>query len=312
METFVDERTSNLLKKIENANTVPLRELPCTISGGSRTGADQVFVLKVLEDGRFETKDGRVVEIDHGIMRLPVYMTDFGRYSFHLSYDRAIICPYRVTHVGYSLLEESELKRTYPKAFSYLSMHRKELEARKESQAWYGFSAPGDFHIHDAAHIFVPRIVNRGLFARLPEKGQSDLCLMAGEGFVISVLDNSLSPYYVLALLNSKALTWYLKQIGSVFYGDMITLTEQSIGQLPIRGIDPDDPNEADLYKSTSLLGEMIMAFNREWRQLESKGDSGAARKELGRISWAEKRIEDRVNALYGLTEEEIGIVEDK
>ena len=51
----LDERTSNLLKKIENANTVPLRELPCAISGGSRTGADQVFVVKVLEGGRFGT-----------------------------------------------------------------------------------------------------------------------------------------------------------------------------------------------------------------------------------------------------------------
>ncbi|HXQ32961.1 MAG TPA: Eco57I restriction-modification methylase domain-containing protein, partial [Anaerolineales bacterium] len=304
-----DKSSSGLLEKIKNTNTVPLLELPSDMSRGSSSGADDIFILTKTGNGRYKTREGLVVDLESEILRVPLYATDFGRYQFRPVVKERIIFPYQVTPNGYSLFDEKEFKENYPKAFSYLSKQKKGLEKRKDYKDWYAFSAPRNLYLHDIAQIVVPLLANKGLYSLLPDN-KADFCLMASGGFSISVLDKELSPSYVLGLLNSKLLFWCLKQISNVFRGGWITCTKQYVGQLPIHSIGFDKPAEKSAHDEIVQLVEKMLALQKERQSVRREDDLDRVRNLERQIAQVDAEIDQRVYALYGLTEEEIKIVE--
>jgi adenine-specific DNA methylase len=309
--TLSDNLTSGLSEKIRNANTVSLLDLPSDMSRGSSSGRDDIFILTKSSAGRYKTKDDVAVEVEPDLLRVPLYATDFGRYDFRPKAKERIIFPYQVTTDGYKLLEEKEVKKKHPKTFSYLSKRKKELEERKDYKAWYAFSAPRNLHLHDVAQIVVPLLADKGLFALLPDN-MADYCLMASGGFSISVLHKDISPKYVLGLLNSKTLFWYLKQISNVFRGGWITCTKQYVGQLPIRRIDFTNPAEKAAHDGIVKLVEEMLALQKERQSLNPGKHFDEIRDVERKIARVDEEIDQRVYQLYGLTDEEIRIVEGK
>lgn len=103
-----------LVDKI-HVGTVPLGDLPARIGRGSSSGADEVFVLR-RNGNTLTTRQGDNVTVESGILRIPIYATDFGRYSFDSQSDEVIIFPYNVTENCYELKPESEIQRNFPRA----------------------------------------------------------------------------------------------------------------------------------------------------------------------------------------------------
>jgi hypothetical protein len=110
-------------------------------------------------------------------------------------------------------------------------------------------------NVHVSAHVVVPLLADKGLYAKLPED-TSNFCLMASGGFSISFGDADLSTEYLLGLLNSSLLFWYLHQVSNVFRGGWITCTKQYVGQLPIRRINFADPAEKSAHDEIVKLVE--------------------------------------------------------
>lgn len=304
-----DKSSSGLLEKIKTINTLPLLEIPSDMSRGSSSGADDIFILTKTGDGRYKTREGLVVDLEPDILRVPLYATDFGRYEFRPILKERIIFPYQVTSNGYSLFDENEFKKNYSKAFSYLLKQKEELEKRKDYKEWYAFSAPRNLYLHDIAQIVVPLLANKGLYARLPDN-RADFCLMASGGFSISVLDKELSPSYVLGLLNSKLLFWCLKQISNVFRGGWITCTKQYVGQLPICRIDFEKLAEKLAHDEIVRLVERMLALQKERHLVRREDDLDRVRNLERQIAQVDAEIDQRVYALYGLSPDDIKIVE--
>ncbi|MFT3891273.1 MAG: N-6 DNA methylase [Anaerolineales bacterium] len=304
-----DDRSSILLEKLRGKSTVSLLELPADMSRGSSSGADNVFILKKVGDSRYKTKDGVVVELEELLLRIPLYATDFGRYQFRPESKERIIFPYNVSSQGYKLIEEKELQKKYPKTFTYLNSRRQELEERKDYKTWFAFSAPRNLHLHDTAQIIVPLLADEGLYALLPDN-KSDFCLMASGGFSISVSEHDISTNYVLGLLNSKALFWYLKNISNVFRGGWITCTKQYVGQLPIYKVDLNQPNEKLVYDEIVRLVERILTLQKERLTISPLEAFDHARDLDHEIADVDSKIDTLVYNLYGLTDEEKTIIE--
>ena len=110
-------------------------------------------------------------------------------------------------------------------------------------------------------------------------------------------------------MLNAKLLYWNLRQISNVFRGGWITCTKQYVGQLPIRRINFDDAAEKQQHDQIVALVDEMLQLQKEYAQ--------AAREKLPKAD-ALKRHIDEVDAeidqivyqLYGLTGEEIAVVE--
>ena len=182
---------------------------------------------------------------------------------------------------------------------------KKELLERKQFKQWYGFSAPRNLEVHEIAQILVPLLADRGLYCRLSDDS-SHYCLMASGGFSITVSKESgLSPNFVLGLLNSKLLFWRLRSISNVFRGGWITCTKQYVETLPIRSINFTDPAEKAVHDKTVSLVERMLALHKQ--NPRTPQEQQMVKRE---IESTDKRIDRLVYELYGLTEEEIRIVE--
>ena len=302
---FSDDETQKTIAKI-NSISKPLGELPARIGRGSSSGADNVFILKKENDELF-TRQGERVVIENKILREPVYATDFGRFKFRPSQKEVIIFPYEVKTGGYELLSENKIKSEYPNAYKYLLSRKKELLERKQYKEWYGFSAPRNLDVHENGQILVPLLANRGLYCRLPHTSPN-YCLMASGGFSITVdKKSSLSPNFILGLLNSTLLFWRLHAISNVFRGGWITCTKQYVETLPIRAINFNEPAEKSAHDKIVALVESMLALHKSLALAQSPVEKERLEKQ---IKSTDDGIDKLVYHLYGLSQEEIRIVE--
>jgi type I restriction-modification system DNA methylase subunit len=283
--------------------SIRLIDLPSKISRGSSSGADDVFtVTKTDRSGIYKSRDGQTVRLEPAALRIPLYATDFGRYSFRPAANERIIFPYVVEGASSRLVDEKDLKRKFPRAFDYLRDRRSLLERRQQFTAWYAYSAPRSLPLHDTADLLVPLLADRGLFSEFPG-GQNRFCLMASGGFSIKADETAhLSPRYLLGLLNSKLLFLYLKSKSNVFRGGWITCTKQYVGPLPIRLTD-----KARHDRMVALVERML--------DLNKKKHSGKlAASQLGRlvreIAATDREIDELVYDLYGIAADERKIID--
>ena len=194
-------------------------------------------------------------------------------------------------------MPEAELRRDFPKTFRYLSERRDELNQRKGARHWYGFTAPRNLNVHDKAQVFVPLLAEKGSFALIPPDFVGQLCPMASGGFTVSAASCPYRIEYLLGLLNSRTMFWILLRTSNLFRGGWITCTKQYFGELPIRSIDFAVAAQREQHDAIVSLVERILTA----KQASPATDTSAL----------EREIDQQVYALYGLTPEEIKIVEE-
>ena len=303
--SFATEAESKIADRLSHS-TVSMSNLPARIGRGSSTGNDDVFML-VERDGCLCTRQGEKVDVESEVLRIPIYATDFNRYAFNPQSHEVVIFPYDVQASGYNLKSESVFKSQFPKAYNYLAGRKRELTSRKQFQAWYGYSAPRNLDVHDTAQMLVPLLADGGLYCRLPQDA-SRFCLMASGGFSITVAGtNPLSPNYVLGLLNSRLLFWRLRSISNVFRAGWITCTKQYVETLPIRTIDVDNSDDKAAHDRMVSLVDSMLAMHKQLASAKGEAQRGALQRQIEATDAAIDRL---VYDLYGLTEEEIAIVE--
>ena len=299
---FAGASRRKIFEKMETGS-VRLIDLPSDISRGSSSGADDIFVLQKTERvGTYKSSDGQTVRLESGILRIPLYATDFSRYRFAPAANERIVFPYSVENDSSHLIDEKDFKRQFPRAFDYLRDRRQALEQRKQFKAWYSYSAPRNLALHDHADLLVPLLADRGLFSEFPSV-QYRFCLMASGGFSIKIKgSNRVSARYLLALLNSTLLYSYLRSKSNVFRGGWITCTKQYVGPLPIK-LSP-----SSLQTPLVRLVDRILELNK--RKHTGKLGSPEVKHVECEIASIDAEIDDLVFDLYGITKAEREIIE--
>lgn len=294
--TFASEEAASLLAKLER-HTKRLLDLPAEMSRGSSTGDDEVFV--------FETG---TLKIEEAVTRKPLFASDFGRYKFAPAGKWRVIFPYSWENGECRLYAEGELRSKYPRAYAYLRERQAALKQRKQYAEWFGYSAPRNLALHERAQIAVPLLADGGLFALIPKASRGRLCPMASGGFTISLSEQCpLKPEYVLGLLNSKLLFWRLRALSNVFRGGWITCTKQYFGELPIRVLDFSDPADKAAHDQMVELVEQMLDLNQKLAGARTPQEQTALTRQ---IAATDTQIDRLVYDLYGLTADEIKIVE--
>jgi hypothetical protein len=127
-------------------------------------------------------------------------------------------------------------------------------------------------------------------------------------GYGVIVKDKQLSFFYVLGLLNSQLLFNHLLGMGTLLRGGYVRFWTQYIEQLPIRTINFSDPADKARHDKMVTMVERMLDLNK--RKAEAKDDS--ERERLQRvIDSTDRQIDALVYELYGLTPEEIAVVEN-
>ena len=112
---------------------------------------------------------------------------------------------------------------------------------------------------------------------------------------------------YLCGLLNSRLLDFYFKRVTTTFRSGYFAANKQYIEQLPIRTIDFTDP--ADVARHDRMVG-LVERMLELHRQLSVAKTPQSKRLLQQQIDLTDQAIDALVYELYGLTEEEIAIIE--
>jgi hypothetical protein len=120
-----------------------------------------------------------------------------------------------------------------------------------------------------------------------------------------AALSENYKPEYILGLLNSTLLGFYYESL----IMRSLDVYPDNVRQLPIRLINFDDPEDVTRHDRMVALVEEMLRLQKEHAQAESLKED--RRHDLARrIERLDAEIDVLVYELYGLTEEEIGVVE--
>ena len=212
------------------------------------------------------------------------------------------------------LLSPKELAEQYPYTWEYLCLNRLKLEAREHGKwkhkNWYAFGRSQNLSEMEQPKILTPSIANQSSFTYDAE----DYYYFVGSGggggggYGITVSHNSgLSAQYLLGLLNSKLLNVYIKENSTSFRGGYMAFNRQYIEALPIRRIDPNNRPDKAIHDRIASLVERMLTLHQQKNTAATVHERTLLERQ---ITATDRQIDQLVYALYGLTDEEVALVE--
>ncbi len=285
---------------------------------GLQTDADDVFILEeVRKDKKRVLCQSKGTGQEHWFE--DAHLKPFLKGSLNIrryclaDVTKRLIFPYEIVEGKSVLIEAKDYKRRHPLTWAYLEENRERLSSRNKGQMgqeWYGYVYKKNHTQFGNPKLLVPSIATGSCFAAdldgtfyFVGSGGG-----GGGGYGITLLaETNLSYLYLLGLLNSSLLSAYLKTISTPFRGGYIALNRQYIEQLPIRPINFSDPAEAARHDRMVALVKQMLELHKRLAAAKSQSDQELYQRQ---IDATDKEIDKLVYNLYGLTEEEIRIVE--
>jgi len=294
---------------------VKLGDVAVRIFQGLVTGADPVFILENAGDGSyFSAATQGHHRIEQALMH-PLCKGSVDIRRYHIGrLNKSILFPYKLVQGKAGLLSAQELAQEYPNAWHYLQINRAALESRERGKwkhvRWYAFARSQNLSEMEQPKILTPSIARLASYALDTE----DFYYFVGSGggggggYGITLKPSSRMAYeYVLGLLNSRLLDLFLKSRSSPFSGGYYAYNRQYIEQLPMRPIDFGDPADAGRHARMVALVEGMLALHRRLAAARTPDERTRLERQ---IAATDREIDLLVYELYGLTAEEIEIVE--
>jgi type I restriction-modification system DNA methylase subunit/uncharacterized protein (DUF433 family)/3-phenylpropionate/cinnamic acid dioxygenase small subunit len=315
---------------------------------GYQTSADNIFVLYEIEDlGKTITaypkgEPNEIIEIEKEILRPFLFGKDIERWYIDWQKSYVIFPYFRCTTLlksekgeeekeGWGLIPCKENRKRfnyvgkveliedlYPKAWRYLKRKEAELREREngiyrkgkpKEHVWYGAARPQNLENYEEKKILV-QLNSRSATMAYDEEGQFAFQAGGKGGGVYGVLPNLslVDLTYLLALLNSKVIDFYLKQTSSVYSGKYYSYADQFIKQIPI--VLPKNKEQQAIAEQIKDLARQII---KDKSQLQRKQDElrNFPEKQLQKLRNREAYPLDRLVRAYPHTEN-IGLNEDQ
>ena len=281
------------------------------IAQGIRTSANQIYILRKISEENdlinvYSDELKQEFRIEKKIVKKFLLGKEIKRFK-KIEPDNVVIFPYKLENQKVVLIDQEEMKLKYPLAFAYLSENKTFLQNREKgmwkNDQWYAFGRNQNLAEMDQTKILVPDIAASSSFA-FDEEGE--YAFTSGYGILLKD-DTNLSPKFILGLLNSKLLDFYIKKISTVMRGGYIRFFSQYLEQLPIRAINFADPADKARHDRMVALVTQMLDLNKRLQDASLDHEKELLSRQ---VEATDAAIDKLVYELYGLTEEEIAIVE--
>lgn len=311
--TFNVGEGASLFEKL-GAMPAKLADVADRIFQGLVTGSDPVFILNNVSEGLYYSDaTEQEHELEQELMH-PLCKGSVNLRRYHVSeITKSILFPYKLVDGKAELLAPKELSQKYPRAWSYLRTNRTILEARERGkwkhERWYAFGRSQNLSEMEQTKILTPSIANRASFTL--DKDNYYYFVGSGGGggggYGVTLKEGQLSYEYVLGLLNSKLLDAFLKSFSSPFQHGYYAYNRQYIERLPIRTINFKNKAEKTLHDRLSHLVEQMLSSKPKCVVARSDKDKAFYENMCNAL---DRQIDALVYELYGLTDDEIAIIE--
>jgi hypothetical protein len=112
---------------------------------------------------------------------------------------------------------------------------------------------------------------------------------------------------YITGLLNSRLLDAALRQLTNAFRGGYFAVNKQALERLPFRAIDFTNAADRDRHDRMVSLVERMLELHKQLAVAKTDHAKTSLQRQIDAI---DAQIDKLVYELYGLTDEEIKIVE--
>jgi adenine-specific DNA-methyltransferase len=198
--------------------------------------------------------------------------------------------------------------KNYPAIHQHLSGHEDKLKKRDDQgQFWWELRSCAYYEEFNCSKIIIPAITSGVQFA-IDKQG-----FYSNDKTSICVHQDS---EYLCALMNSKVMWWFIRQLAATRRGDYYEFKPMYVQQLPI--IDAEKQQK----DSMAVRAQKILALEQSAARLGNAPCKTPDSPNVCRaqspiapqtdVSKLEAEIDQMVYQLYGLTPEEIAIVERK
>jgi len=264
------------------ATGIPLNDyVKGQIYYGIKTGLNEAFVIDAATKNKLIAEDARSAEIIKPFLA----GRDVKRYQIPTVDKFLLLFRSGSTKAMFGKMDEEpawkQLKNNYPAICQHLEPFKDKAKIRTDKgEYWWELRACAYYDEFEKPKIIVPAII----------KAPSNILEITGsysnDKTTIIVTDSK----YVLSIMNCKITDFVMQQISSTKQGGYFEYKPVYISQIPI-------PSANDIQKAEieSLVNQILNV-----KTTDAAADTLALESEIDRL----------VYALYGLTEEEIAIVE--
>ena len=313
---FLNQLDKKIVKRVESFEKLGSDEITKRIFQGLNTGADPVFILKLIDNEEktvkvFSKSLNKNIILEKEMIRPLLKGADIKKWDVS-NYEEVIIFPYIVKDDNASLIEEKTLKVKYPKTYNYLLQTKSKLEAREHGKwkgvsKWYAFGRHSNIDQFDQDKILIQVLANSATFA--VDKGTNVLFVGGGTagGYGISLSKKSKISFYSLtALLNSSFLDWMHHQGATRFGNGFYAYGQMYIENLPIASFE----NKSETVLELERLVKNIIIHKKELNKTASNKTPVIEINE--EIENMEAKIDSIVFKEYGVHEEELNYIMDE
>ncbi len=294
---FRTPEASILVLKIESQTVSLLEEITQGISEGIVTGNNSVFLLPI--------NTAKKLGLEEQILSPCVRGKQVRRYCLE-PVTELLIYPYRLVGGKTSVISESELQQ-FERIWRYLTSRRQDLAGRdyfeSSRKLWYELWCERDLGLIGKRKIVVPELAEHNRFA-ISEEQQLYGDTACGITFRQDLREQL---EYILGLLNSRLLEFYYHRVTVPKANRFFIYKTMFLRRIPIRRIDFNDPSDKAYHDRMVTLVEKVLASNKKLPDAVMESEKITLQDEISQI---EQEIDQLVYELYGLTGEEIAIVE--
>jgi type I restriction-modification system DNA methylase subunit len=279
---------------------------------GLQTSYDPVFLFKEIPSlkGKTVTVYSKILDeslpIETKLLKSVVRSGNIGRYFAEAT--ATVLFPYQIRNGKAILISESVMRNEYPKAWAYLCQNKKLLADREhgkfKSTGWYQLY-PKNLDLWEQPKILVPYMVTR-LGAYYDTEHKYFVNVTTG-GFGVTMASGACDLRYISGLLNSRLLDWMIKHLSTTFHGGYFAANKQFLARLPIRVLDLNDRNDKTRHDRVVLLVDSMQTLHKQLRTTKSSAEKEVLQRQ---IDTTDAEINRMVYALYGLTDDDMAIVE--
>ncbi len=285
-EWVFEERRTKALRSRLLSDFSSLSEVYGPARMGVKTGLNEAFIVSSAEREEILSSEPESEKV------IKPYLAgkDLDRWRYEWAEKWMIYAPH-----GFDIT-------SHPHLMAHLSQYRSALEKRATQQQWYELQQPQEAY---APLLDKPKIIYPDM-SRYP-KFSIDVRGMFFSNTGYFIASDSL---LLLGLLNSKLLWFVVRGLSNALRGGLwrFRLFSGHIERLPIRTIDFYDSDDVARHDRMVGLVERMLALHERLAGARIERE----RTVIGhQISATDKQIDRLVYELYGLTQEEIGIVEE-
>jgi hypothetical protein len=295
--TLTDPKSQELLKKIQKAG-IPLGEyVEGKIFYGIKTGLNKAFVIDEATRQKLIQEDPKSAEL----IKPFLVGRDIKRYQSPDNRGKyLILIPNGWTNQQSGNIKNKWqwFKEQYPTLARHFAPFEEEGQTRwDKGEYWWELRTCDYYEDFEKPKILYPEICGKPEFTL-----DNSSYYTNNKSFLISINDK-----YLLGILNSKLNLFLFEQMLPKLRGGFFMPASVVLREFPIRTINFSDPADKARYDKMVTLVERMLALHKQRADVKTDHEKNLIERQ---IEVTDKQIDALVYELYGLTKEEIRIVE--